>query len=77
MAVPKKKTAKSRSKTRHTSYQEIQRWKIEDWINPVKCDNCGSMKSNHTACAECGFYRWKQVLKTKKKSADDVTVVQA
>ena len=75
MATPKKKTAKSRSKVRHTAYMEKQRTRLVEWISLVTCDECGASKKNHTACSECWTYRWNKITKAKKQN--DVTVVEA
>ena len=29
--------------------------------NLVKCSRCSAMKERHTVCANCGYYRGKQV----------------
>jgi len=31
------------------------------------CSNCNAALTGHTACAECGFYKGKQVVKVKAK----------
>jgi large subunit ribosomal protein L32 len=33
----------------------------------IKCDNCASLKKNHTVCSSCGFYRGMKVLDLVKK----------
>jgi large subunit ribosomal protein L32 len=30
------------------------------------CPNCGAFIKGHTACATCGFYKGRQVVKAKK-----------
>jgi len=32
-----------------------------------KCGNCGSLKTSHTVCPKCGYYRGKVALKIKEK----------
>ncbi len=75
MAVPKKKTARSYSKTRYTHYEMETQKRILDETNVVKCTECGAPKRSHTACSECGKYRGRQVLQEKK--APETTRVQA
>ncbi|MCK4340004.1 MAG: 50S ribosomal protein L32 [Candidatus Cloacimonetes bacterium] len=55
MAVPKRKTSKSRSRKRRTHYKAY----VEAI---VKCSNCGESKRPHFACPHCGFYRGKKII---------------
>lgn len=57
MAVPKRKTSKARRDKRRSSV-----WKL-DMPTLVKCTQCGDLKTPHTACKACGFYKGVQVLK--------------
>lgn len=55
MAVPKKKTSKSRRNMR----------RAHDFLTPVQsaaCDNCGERKLSHHMCPSCGHYRGRQVV---------------
>ncbi|MBS3740534.1 MAG: 50S ribosomal protein L32 [Candidatus Cloacimonetes bacterium] len=55
MAVPKKKTSKSKSRKRRAHYK----------ANAPKltlCQNCGERKRPHYACPNCGFYKGKKVV---------------
>jgi large subunit ribosomal protein L32 len=54
MAVPKKKTSKSKTGMRR-SHQALRR------VLPGTCEQCGSAKESHRACPECGFYRGRQI----------------
>lgn len=55
MAVPKKKTSKSRKGMRRSHH------KVE--LPPIiRCPKCSAMKVRHTICGECGHYRGKLVL---------------
>lgn len=58
MAVPKKKVSKSRRDMRR-SHLSISP------VNYMICSNCGEAKLPHHACPHCGFYKGRQVLKTK------------
>ncbi len=55
MAVPKRKTSKSRKNMRR-SHHALQP------ANLSKCSRCGSVKERHTICSECGYYRGKPVI---------------
>ncbi|MCH2373127.1 MAG: 50S ribosomal protein L32 [Planctomycetes bacterium] len=55
MAVPKRKTSKSRKRMRR-SHHALSATML------VRCSRCGSPKERHTICAECGYYRGKPVL---------------
>lgn len=54
MAVPKRKTSKSRRDKRRAN------WKLN---LPAfsKCTQCGELKVSHIACKSCGHYKGKQV----------------
>ena len=56
MAVPKKRTSKSRKNMRR-SHDAIQYSAAVE-----SCPSCGEMKLRHHVCESCGFYRGKQVL---------------
>jgi large subunit ribosomal protein L32 len=59
MAVPKRKTSKSRRDKRRTHY------KAE--IPAVStCSNCGEPSKPHNICAKCGYYNGKKVLEIKE-----------
>jgi large subunit ribosomal protein L32 len=58
MAVPKRKTSKSRRDRRAST----------KFIRPQifgGCSNCTHPLLPHQACSECGFYRGRKVMKTK------------
>ncbi len=54
MAVPKKKTSKSRRNKRRT-HQGLSIPAL------VKCSNCGAMIRPHNACHKCGYYQGEKV----------------
>ncbi|MDR3326130.1 MAG: 50S ribosomal protein L32 [Rhodospirillaceae bacterium] len=54
MAVPKKKTSKSRRNMRR-SHDFLKS------INYVECQNCGEMKLYHHICSSCGYYNRREV----------------
>ena len=55
MAVPKRKTSKSKRDSRRAQQ------KIEG-PNLTTCPQCGEAKLLHTACASCGTYKGRDVL---------------
>ena len=56
MALPVKKHSKSRSKKRRGG-------KGLEKVMTVKCSNCETPKQPHVACANCGDYKGKSVIK--------------
>lgn len=38
-----------------------------------KCPNCNNMALTHRVCANCGFYKGKQILKIKTKKRESKT----
>jgi large subunit ribosomal protein L32 len=62
MAVPKKKTSKSRRNMRR-SHHALKP------VMSVECSNCGSMKLPHHVCESCGHYKDRQVFATASQAA--------
>jgi large subunit ribosomal protein L32 len=58
MAVPKKKTSRSRRNMRR-SHDALTA------VYGIVCSNCGAQKMRHRACAACGYYRGRQVIEIK------------
>ena len=58
--VPKRKTSKQRKRIRN-SHSALQ------MQNYVMCQECGEKIDQHRVCKYCGFYKGKQVIKTKQK----------
>ncbi|MCF7849340.1 MAG: 50S ribosomal protein L32 [Kiritimatiellales bacterium] len=56
MAVPKRKTSKSKSSSR----------KAQNTKKPISrassCSQCGAPQLSHRACPSCGYYNGRQVL---------------
>ena len=59
MAVPARRTSKTRKRLRRTHF------KLEA-EGLITCPNCGEMIRSHHVCPKCGFYAGKQVLKDGK-----------
>ena len=61
MAVPKRKTSKSKRNMRRSHHA----------LKPVagkECANCGEISRPHHVCLSCGFYNKKQVLDLSQES---------
>lgn len=54
MAVPKKRTGKSKQGHRRSN------WKASK-VEVTTCQNCGSLVPTHTVCTACGTYKGKVV----------------
>lgn len=55
MAVPKKKTSKSRRDMRRSHLA------LQKTGGAVVCENCGSPRLPHSVCPVCGRYNGKQI----------------
>ncbi|MBS4539757.1 50S ribosomal protein L32 [Clostridium sp. D2Q-11] len=59
MAVPKRKTSKSRrDKRRASNYKAVK-------PNIMECPQCHEPKLPHRVCSACGFYKNKEVKEVK------------
>jgi large subunit ribosomal protein L32 len=56
MAVPKKKTSKSKSRSRRASA-----WTLRSPGRSV-CPRCAATKVPHTVCGTCGWYKGRQAV---------------
>lgn len=56
MAVPKRRVSKARRDKRRSNV-----WKL-DAPTLVRCKQCGAYTVPHKVCAECGYYKGKQVV---------------
>lgn len=59
MAVPFRKTSKTRKRMRCTHY------KINE-NDTTKCPNCGEAIRPHRVCSNCGTYKGKEVIKKEE-----------
>jgi len=62
MAVPKKKTSKSRRNMRraHDALKSV---------GHVECSNCGEVKLPHHVCGSCGHYDGREVVAETQEAA--------
>jgi large subunit ribosomal protein L32 len=58
MPVPKKRHSNTRTRTRRAN------WKLKKQ-NLGECPNCHAVVRPHFACAKCGMYQGRMVLKIK------------
>ncbi len=63
MAVPQRRTSKTRKRKRRTHF------KISV-PGMVVCPNCGEMKLSHRVCKECGHYDGRTVIEPKEEDID-------
>ncbi len=54
MAVPFRRTSKTRKRKRRTHYKLSV-------PGMVKCPQCGAPKLSHRVCKECGYYKGSEV----------------
>ena len=59
MAVPKRKTSKSKRDMRRTHKKATA-------PNAATCPDCGEAKLPHHACPECGSYKGRNVLESEE-----------
>jgi large subunit ribosomal protein L32 len=55
MAVPKRKTSKTRKRKRLTH------WKLSA-PNLVECPQCHELKLPHKVCPHCGYYKGREIV---------------
>ncbi len=59
MAVPKRKTSKSKRDSRRT-HQKVTA------STPTTCAQCGEATLPHHACPSCGTYKGREVIEAKE-----------
>ncbi|MBC7952497.1 MAG: 50S ribosomal protein L32 [Rhodospirillaceae bacterium] len=62
MAVPKKKTSKSRRNMRRAHHALPK-------VAGIECKNCGEQKLPHHVCGSCGHYDGREVVAQAEASA--------
>lgn len=64
MAVPKKKTSKSRRDMRRSQHDRISAPTVSE------CPQCGAPTRPHHACPGCGTYRGRQVIEVEAETTE-------
>jgi len=63
MAVPKKRTSKSRKGMRRSHHALTFTAAVHD------CPNCGELKRYHHVCDACGHYRGDQIIEDRENAS--------
>lgn len=66
MAVPKRKTGKTRQRKRRSQNVKSFIRKMNKRMTAV-CKNCNAVIPSHCVCPKCGFFKNKQVLSINEK----------
>lgn len=59
MAVPKRRTSKTRKNKRRASSYRLKR------ISSVECPNCHEQMLPHRVCPNCGYYKGKEIIEVQ------------
>ncbi len=62
MAVPKRRTSRSKRNMRRANHDKVVP------VQLIACSNCGEPAVPHRACGACGFYGGRSVKKTEAAS---------
>ena len=60
MAVPKRKTTRSRRDMRRAHHDKVTA------PNVIPCPNCGDVMPSHRVCPVCGHYKGRSILKQEE-----------
>lgn len=60
MAVPFRRTSKTKKKMRRTHLKK-------EAPTMTKCPHCGEILKPHRACTKCGYYKNKEVIKIEEE----------
>ena len=63
MAVPKRKTPRSRRNSRRANHDKVSA------PNLSPCPHCGDVMVPHRVCPSCGHYKGKEVVKSATEQA--------
>ncbi len=55
MAVPKRRTSKSRKRMRKMAHKK-------SYVEAKPCPDCGEPQQSHRICPACGYYKGRQVV---------------
>jgi large subunit ribosomal protein L32 len=65
VAVPKRKTPRSKRDSRRANHDRVSAPTLS------RCSNCGETMRPHRVCPACGFYGGEQVVAKKAPAADE------
>ncbi|MBP5301427.1 MAG: 50S ribosomal protein L32 [Bacilli bacterium] len=60
MAVPKRRTSKTKKRKRRTNIKYYGESTLKH--NLVTCSNCNEIIMAHIVCPKCGFYKGEKIL---------------
>ena len=63
MAVPKRKTSRSKRDMRRANHDKVSA------PNVIPCPNCGDMMLPHRVCPACGHYKGREVVAKAQSGA--------
>ncbi len=66
---PKKKRSIEKRNIRHATWETDILKKLSNMMSFSLCTNCGATRLAHRVCKKCGYYKGKQVLTIKTKTA--------
>lgn len=67
MAVPKRKTSRSRRDMRRAHHDKVTA------PNVIPCSHCGEMTLPHRVCAECGHYKGREIVAKAASAAESAS----
>ena len=67
MAVPKRKTSRSRRDMRRAHHDKVTA------PNVIPCPNCGEMSLPHRICGECGHYKGREIIAKAQSATGEVS----
>lgn len=62
MAVPARRTSKTKKRMRRTHLKKTA-------PNTIVCPKCGEPIMPHRACTKCGYYKGKEVIKINEEES--------
>ena len=65
MAVPKRKTTRSRRDMRRAHHDKVVA------PNVIPCANCGETMLPHRICGECGHYKGREIIAKAQPAASE------
>ncbi|MCF7836473.1 50S ribosomal protein L32 [Candidatus Gracilibacteria bacterium] len=75
--VPKRKSSKTRTKRRYSTWESGELKRLTNKSKTVACPKCKQPRLPHTACSVCGYYRGRVVIDLVAKDSKKVQKVKA